>query len=311
MERSFVFEEAPFAECHASTVVEVGPGNLLCAWFAGTAEGKKDVGIWLSHWDGGQWSEPREIAADPRQPCWNPVLFRTTEDETLLFYKAGPSPSNWTGLLKRSTDGGQTWSEPEWLPAGILGPIKNKPAQLESGEILCGSSVESYQAWACWAEITPDAGRTWSKHGPIFVPGKPFGIIQPGVVDLGGGRIRFFCRSRGMGRIVTASSADGGRTWSEATLTDLPNPNSGIDALSFDDGRVALIYNHSDNARHPINLAASSDGGDTWGDPLILEDEEGELSYPAIIQASDGVLHMTYTWHRQRIRHVIVQPTEL
>lgn len=311
MEHGFVFESAAFASCHASTVVEAGEGNLLCAWFGGTQEGHKDVGIWLSRWNGSEWSEPVEVASEPEQPCWNPALFRTREGETLLFYKAGPSPSNWTGLLKRSTDEGATWSEAEWLPAGILGPIKNKPAQLESGEILCGSSVESYRAWACWAEITPDVGRTWSKHGPIAVPGQPYGIIQPGVVDLGGGRVRFLCRSRGIGRIVTASSTDAGRTWSEATLTELPNPNSGIDALGFDDGRVGLIYNHSANARHPINLIVSDDGGDSWGEPLVLEDDEGELSYPAIIQASDGRLHMTYTWRRQRIRHVTVEPSEL
>ena len=308
MVSNFVFREAPFASCHASTIVEAGEGHFLCAWFAGTREGQPDVGIWLAEGDGSTWSEPRQVASDPEQPCWNPALFRTRDGEVLLFYKAGPNPSNWSGVLKRSHDEGQTWGEPEWLPAGILGPIKNKPAQLPSGEIICGSSVESYRLWGCWCEITPDAGRTWSKHGPINVPGHPYGIIQPAVVPLSDTTIRFLCRSRSMKRVVSSISHDAGRTWSEAARTDLPHPGSGIDAVALRDGRVALIYNHTELARHPIHLAFSSDGGESWAPPLTLEDLDGELSYPAIIEASDGRLHMTYTWRRERIRHVIVEP---
>jgi predicted neuraminidase len=311
MQSRFVFEDAPFLSCHASTIVEVSEGRFLCAWFGGSREGQPDVGIWLAEFAGGAWSPPRLVASDPEQPCWNPALFHTRAGETLLFYKAGPRPSNWSGLLKRSIDGGRTWSEAEWLPAGILGPIKNKPVELETGGIVCGSSVESWRLWACWCEITPDAGRTWSKHGPIQVPGRPYGIIQPAALDLGGGHIRFLCRSHGMRRIVCADSLDGGRTWGDAFLTSLPNPGSGIDATRLADGRVALIYNHTETDRTPLNVAASEDGGDTWTPPLVLEDEPGEYSYPAIIQASDGSIHMTYTWRREQIKHAVISPSEL
>ncbi|MBM3502149.1 MAG: neuraminidase (sialidase) [Armatimonadetes bacterium] len=311
MQSRFVFEEAPCPACHASTIAEVGPGRFLCAWFGGTQEGEKDVGIWVAELAGDAWSPPRLVARDPEQPGWNPVLFHTRAGETLLLYKAGPRPSNWSGLLMRSRDGGETWSEPEWLPAGILGPIKNKPVELESGEIVCGSSVESWRLWACWCEITPDAGRTWSKHGPIGVPGRPYGIIQPAVLDLDGGRVRFLCRSHGMRRIVCADSLDGGRSWGDAFLTDLPNPGSGIDAVRLADGRIALIHNHTTTDRTPLNVAVSEDGGDTWGPPLVLEDEPGEYSYPAIIQASNGAVHMTYTWRRERIKHAVLAPGEL
>ncbi len=307
----FIYDEAPFPSCHASTLVETEPGRLLCAWFGGTDEGEKDVAIWLSEWDGAAWSAPREVARDPKEPCWNPVLFHTRAGETLLFYKAGPSPQTWSGLMVRSADRGVTWGAPEWLPAGILGPIKNKPIELDDGSIVCGSSVESYGLWGCWAEITPDAGHTWAKHGPINVPGQLNGIIQPAMLDLGEGRIRILCRSRSMGRIVTATSADAGRTWTDAELTGLPNPNSGIDAVMLRDGRAVLVYNHTEQDRHPINLAVSADGGATWGTPLTLEDGDLEFSYPAVIQTSDGMIHISYTWDRVRIRHVVVDPARL
>ena len=126
----FLYEKAPFPECHASTIAETKTG-LVAAWFGGTAEKHPDVGIWISRHDGKAWSAPVEVAngvesAEKRYPCWNPVLFQmppaapapgapNTEAKPgplLLFYKVGPSPSTWWGMLTRSTDDGQTWSTP-------------------------------------------------------------------------------------------------------------------------------------------------------------------------------------------------------
>jgi predicted neuraminidase len=94
------------------------------------------------------------------------------------------------------------------------------------------------------------------------------------------------------------------------TLTDLPNPNSGIDAVTLKDGRHLLIYNHTVKGRSPLNLAASADGH-RWQAALTLENEPGEYSYPAIIQTADGLIHMVYTWKRQKIRHTVVDPAKL
>ena len=130
------------------------------------------------------------------------------------------------------------------------------------------------------------------------------GIIQPSVVSLGGKRLRFYARSTAsIGKICIADSTDGGITWTQARPIDLPNPNSGIDALALRDGRVVLVYNHSSTERTPLNLAVSKDG-EHFRMFYTLEDEAGEYSYPAIIQARNGDLHITYTWRRQRIRHV-------
>src|SRR4051812_15718656 len=76
----FVFEQAPFASCHASTIAET-PGGLVAAWFGGTREGAEDVTIWLARRASGRWTAPVEVADGKQEdgrrfPCWNPVLFQ-------------------------------------------------------------------------------------------------------------------------------------------------------------------------------------------------------------------------------------------
>jgi predicted neuraminidase len=191
------------------------------------------------------------------------------------------------------------------LPAGLLGPIKNKPIQLEDGTILAPSSVESYRAWACWIERSTDGGRTWSKHGPLYHRQHAEGIIQPSILRGGDNTLFVLARStRRIGQICRANSADGGLTWSPAEAVEsLPNPNSGIDAVTLADGRHALVHNPTHMGRTPLILSISADDGGTWKTVSVLEDEPGEYSYPAVIQAVDGSVHTTYTWRRQKIRH--------
>jgi predicted neuraminidase len=307
----FIFEKAPFPSCHAATLVEVAPGKLLAAWFGGRAEGARDVKIWSSSFDGKAWSAPRVIAEEPNQPCWNPVLFLTSKKTLLLFYRAGPSPMTWTGYVRRSTDSGRTWAAAEMLPAGILGPIKNKPIELRPGVMLAGTSVESYRAWCAWVERSTDEGKTWQRFGPIAVPGKPYGLIQPTLLRTKRGPLLALCRSRGMGFICQAESRDDGVTWSEAKLTSLPHPGSGIDAVRAADGDFYLVYNHTRAGRSPLNLARSKDDGKTWKIVATLEDALGEFSYPAIIQGGDGKLHVAYTWNRKHIKYLVFEPAKL
>jgi predicted neuraminidase len=306
----FIFERAPFRSCHASTIVETAHNGLLAAWFGGAHEGAGDVAIWMSRYAAGRWSPPQKVADGAGVPTWNPVLFRMRADQIWLFYKLGPSPETWTGAYKVSTDEGRSWSEPTYLPAGLLGPIKDKPLRLAGGDVVAGTSVESYRSWASWVERSSDAGRTWTIHGPIVIPGEPYGLIQPTLVELEPGHLRAFLRSR-QGFIYTADSSDSGLTWGPARPTSLPNPDSGIDCVRLKDGRILMVYNHSSQRRTPLNVAISSDGGETWEPLLELETARGEYSYPAVIQATDGDVHITYTWRRQRIKRAVIPKASL
>ena len=317
--REFVYETAPFASAHATTIVEPKGGGLVAAWFGGTREGNPDVGIWLSRHTGGQWAAPVEVAGGlqpdgTRYPCWNPVLFQPKEGALLLFYKVGPAPSRWWGMLRASQDGGKTWSDARRLPDGILGPVKNKPVQLANGDILCPGSSETPEKASRWRvhfERTSDLGRTWTKVAPAAAPAGPeMNAIQPSILFHGGDRLQAIGRSREK-RLFQTWSGDGGKTWGALTPTDLPNPNSGTDAVTLRDGMHLLVYNPTERGRSPLSVAFSRDGK-TWRDVLVLEDEpKAEFSYPAIIQTGDGLVHITYTWKRLKVRHVVVDPAKL
>lgn len=318
VEESFVYKEGkgPTPECHASTIASTKKGIAL-AWFGGTHEKNKDVVIWFSKQQGKSWSKPKEIAngiinASLRYPCWNPVLFQDRSGPLYLFYKVGPSPVEWWGMMMQSTNGGQSWSKPERIPVPFLGPIKNKPVEINS-VLFCPSSTE-HEGWKIQLEKFDLVSKKWIAHIPIRQEDN-FEVIQPVIFNHPDGKIQFLNRSKN-GAIIETWSTDQGLTWSPLKPTSLPNPNSGIDGLTLSNGKHLLIYNHTGTPpgqwggdRYPLNVAISSDGQD-WKAEYMLENMPGEFSYPAVIQSKDGLIHLCYTYNRKTIKYVKLKPED-
>jgi len=310
----FVYEEAPFESCHASTIA-LTPKGMVAAWFGGTHEKHKDVGIWIARRKEGKWTDPQEVVngvqhADKRYPCWNPVLYYDEEWGLLLFYKVGPNPREWWGEMMVSEDYGETWSFPRRLPEDILGPVKNKPERLANGTLLCPSSTE-HDGWRLHMELTADAGKTWKRVGPL-PSAEELQAIQPSILHHPEGKLQLLCRSKN-NRVLSTWSADQGLTWSPLELTEVPNPNSGIDAVTFGPNQHYMVYNPTETAkgkwggeRYPLVLGFSANGLD-WKPLLTLESEPGEYSYPGIIVGPDNTLHICYTWKRERIKYVRIE----
>ena len=317
----FVYDTASFPSAHASTIVET-PQGMAAAWFGGTDEGDDDVGIWFSLHDGSSWSAPLEVAdgvvGDRDYPSWNPVLFQPDNGPLVLFYKVGPNPREWWGLVRTSLDNGKTWSEETRLPEGVLGPIRAKPVLMADGSLLAGSSTE-HDGWVVQMERlkTPADGQdmwsldwlaspgAWEVVGPLNDAAQ-FEAIQPTILHHSASSLQILCRSR-QDVVTQAWSEDGGASWGDMTASELPNPSAGVDVVRLQDGRFLLIYNPTTDNRRQLALATSTDG-EAWEQVMLLEDSEGEYSYPAIVQSQDGMVHITYTWRRERIKHVVVDP---
>ena len=326
----YPLDNKPTPQCHASTIVET-PSGMVAAFFAGTHENNPDVGIRVSKLVEGKWTWPEEVANGVqtdtlRYPTWNPVLFQPKKGPLMLFYKVGPDPRNWWGMLMTSSDDGKTWSKPSKMGFNdkighLLGPVKNKPIQLDDGTIICPSSTEDENDegdvdWMVHFEMTKDNGKTWEVVGPIN-DGKEFDAIQPSILTYPNGKLQVLCRTR-QNVISESWSENNGKTWSKMTATSLPNPNSGTDAVTLADGRQLLIYNHTTKEgeepknRNMLNLALSDDG-QNWKPVMTLETKPAKAgySYPAIIQTSDGLVHATYTYLRKSVKHVVIDPKKL
>lgn len=300
----FIYETASFPSCHASTVLETENG-LLAAWFGGSYESHPDVSIYCSSWDGTTWSTPT-LAADGivsdslRFPCWNPVLFHLESGAIALFYKVGPNPREWWGEYKISTDEGQTWGQSISLPEGKLGPIKNKPVAVPGGRILYPTSVEyTPDNWKVFIESSRGDLSGWET---TEIDNNGFNAIQP-TLFLHKHSLEMLCRTQ-EGVLAMAESRDYGRSWSPLKGTTIENNNSGVDGIVLKDGLRLLVCNPMREGRNKLVLLGSYNGTD-WQTLYTLEEhDEGEYSYPAIISHADGTVDITYTYRRERIRHV-------
>jgi alpha-L-rhamnosidase len=318
----FINRKAPYPESHAATVAENSAGQIVAAWFGGTKERNPDVCIWVSRLVDGRWTPGVNVANgivndSVRYACWNPVLYQVPGGELQLYYKVGPNVAGWTGKRITSADGGITWSAPVDLPEGYLGPIKNKPVLLADGTLLSPSSTEG-KGWRVHFEQSADFGKTWQKTAPIN-DGTSLHAIQPTILKHRDGSLQILCRTqeRALGE---SWSFDNGRTWAPLSLSGMPNNNSGVDGVTLQDGRQLLVYNHvlpheslarGKGARTPLNIALSDDGK-VWYAAAVLEDSPiGQYSYPSVIQASDGLIHVVYTWRRQAIKHAVLDPKQL
>lgn len=327
LKQEFVFETCPTDMCHASTLLKLQNGDILCAWFGGTKEGNDDVSIWYSRRKKEGWTKPK-IVASGKEPHWNPVFFQMTKDKITLFYKVGRQISKWRTMILESFDNGLTWSAPKEMVAGDeggRGPVRNKPIRLTNGNILAPGSTEN-GIWEAFVDISKDNGQSWEKHSGIgihhltYAEGKRTveqgksdipvseqsfygrGVIQPTLWEDEEKKIHMFLRST-EGKIYCSDSFDFGNTWTNAYKTSLPNNNSGIDIVHKKDGTLVLIYNpvgENWGKRTPISLAVSKDNGNSFEKVMDFHSGEGEFAYPAVIEAEEDIL-VSYTYQRKNI----------
>jgi len=203
-------------------------------------------------------------------------------------------------MYKTSADGGRSWSEGFKIPDNLLGPIKNKPVKLKDGTILYPTSFETPEVWNIYLETSGHDLNNWKK---TEINNNGFNAIQPTVLFYKNGGIQMLCRSKEK-RIVETWSTDQGKSWTPLEATTLLNNNSGIDAVTLNNGLQVLVCNPVEEGRNKLSVLVSDDGR-RWNNLIVLEDQpEGEFSYPAIISGEDNTVHITYTYNREKIKYV-------
>ncbi len=319
-------------QCHAVTLAALPGGDLLAAFFAGTREGFGDTAIWLSRRHDGVWQSPLRLMAEEGLAHWNPVL-HASGHRIWLFYKVGATVHVWITRVTVSDDGGATWSVPRPLVPGETaprGPVKNKLLVLADGAWLAPASTEDDRHWDAFVDRSADEAASWNRcEVPIAHdvhrtaaadapwrglseqalwesdPARTFawdGVIQPSLWQSAPGRVHMLLRST-RGRIFRSDSDDAGLTWRPAYATTLPNNNSGLDLVRLPGGELVLACNPVAGnwaSRSPLVLLVSADNGKSWAQEAVLEDADGEFSYPAVIE-HDGRLLVGYTWNRTDI----------
>lgn len=318
IEKEFIFEEenAATEAVHASTVAFLKDKTVCSAWFGGTKESADDVRIWFSLKKDNKWTTPISIPGNEEIPHWNPVLFVNEKNEIFLYYKVGKTIENWKTFLTVSHDGGKTFDEPfELVPGDIggRGPVKNKILVLSDGRLLAPASIEKSVDWRCFIDMSFDGGLNFEKH-EIPLPDEKneknavIAMIQPTLWESKNGKVHALLRTN-MNYAYRTDSNDYGVTWCMPYITDVPNNNSGLDLAKNKNGFIALVSNPvAENAgkRTPLTVAISNDNGISFAEAAVLEDGEGEFSYPAIIDDED-TFHITYTYKRKTIVYALIK----
>ena len=306
---------------HVASICELPDGRLVATWYAGSREGAGDVAIYLATKAPGdsRWSAPRAIVTRESaardlnryiRKVGNAVVFADGNGRLSLLYVT-VSIGGWSGSslnLTTSSDGGATWTQSQRLTLSpffnLAELVKNAPTPLLYGQWAVPIYHELVSTFpeVLWLEETQNGIRVSKTR----VGAGWFGY-QPALTPLGISTALAVLRNDDEAKTLSiAHTEDGGQTWSTPQSLALPNPDAGLDAIRLSDGRLLLAFNDSTTGRENLRLALSRDDGQTWTRIATVAEEPGaDFSYPFLMQAADGDVHLVYTWKRAAIRHVV------
>lgn len=252
-------------------------------------------------------------------PVWN------WQDNILL--KPGDEFANEVAArFKELPDDGRGWSEyapsyDKMIAEAAKDPKKRsigwmtriKPLITANGRLVLPLYSDGFNF--SMTAISDDDGESW--HPGLPIVGR--GPIQPALAQKKDGAIVAFMRDSGdePARVQRSESKNNGDSWTAAVKTDIPNTAS-VELCVLKDGKWAFLGNDIDDGRYKLTLYLSDDEGKTWKWKTRIEDHPksgGGYSYPCLIQAADGLLHMTYSYHSgdktKSIKYVVVDPAKM
>jgi predicted neuraminidase len=279
-----------------------------------------------------------------------PAILDNRWESALLRYRSAPA-AGWRSGAPPWSDGGVILLRPDnlkekaepfaraalaSLPAGrdrdelaqlidrLSDPLYNRlgwmprahALRLPGGRTLLPLYSDTYSVGL--VAISDDDGVTWRASDPIV----SMGGVQPSLVRKKDGTIVAYMRDNGPPpqRAIVASSGDDGVTWTRGEDSDVPNPGSSLEVVALRDGRWLMVLNDTESGRARLSAWLSEDEGRTWPQRRAIEDTPGgSYSYPSVVQASDGIVHVSYSHvepvpddpgkRREAIKHVVFDAT--
>lgn len=317
-------------QAHCSSIIELPNGIFLTSFYAGTREVSPDSKLYTSIYNlkEKKWETPQVRLNTPNESDGNAILFLDKSGKIWLFnntirksFKKYPRVRNWEATDNKlifSDDFGKSWSDLQaFFPEKIGANFKNKAIYTNAGTILVPMYDDLYKK--SFIVLSKDDGKTWEMSKPIETPSvkdandiPKIGNIQPTLIQKENGAILAYLRPAGFSlnqsRILQSESKDNGLTWSRTRETGFKNPGSGIDMVKLSNGKVVLVYNDNRLLRNKLCVAITEDDCETWSKGKVLEFglPWHEFSYPAVIQDTKWLIHITYTYRRKYIKHVVI-----
>ena len=308
----------PTRQVHAISVANLASAELLALWYGGSREGGRDVALYQSSYREGAWDNP-ELAFSQQQlqrglqrnlkTLGNPVLFQHPQSGRLWLFFVSTSYGGWAGSAVNYVYkdlGADFWSRPQrLLTAPILNLstlVKYQPIALADGGLLLPSYHELIGKYSEVIHLSAD-GRVLNKSRISFARD----AIQPSL-HFDGRSLLALMRNSSEERcckLWSASSVAWRLNFSAPALEPVLNPDSAAHALSLTPRQLLLAYNDDLQGRGQLSLKRYRLDSSGWGDSFALEDNRRErFSYPWLLRAADGSVHLFYTHNREGFAHL-------
>ena len=318
--------EHPGPYKHPASITELDNGDLYLAYYGGSGEYGTDTAVYGARLKAGEsaWSAPRIIADTPDLSEGNPVVWQAPDGVVWLFYvnRYGETWSSARVKGKISKDGAKTWSDSIMLTYEEGTMVRGQPIVLNDGDYLLPLYLETGADRELSAPSTSSfflryhpKNKTWKRTNLIR---SSMGNLQAQAAQLNDNDLVCYLRRGGNyeptdhGYLLRSESHDGGWTWSGATETSFPNPNSAVDFIRLQNGHLLLVYNNNMNDRTPLTVAISTDNDKSYPYRRDIQSGDNTFAYPYAIQTRDGKIHIIYTTdERTVIKHAVFEESAI
>jgi hypothetical protein len=309
MKSDFIYNPVGFdGHVHASSICEHN-GEIYTAWYAYKEKEHEGGQIVVSKYNKttGDWPKGQFILKSTQgASTGNPVIFSYQGSLHIFFVilksfywdsaeiyhvQRDEATKEWGSINKVNT------------PEAMM--IRHRPLVINGKGIVPAYDEKSMST--VLYEFTNEPAN-WSKYSEF--EGQ---YIQGDLIAFNDMEWQMYLRCAGENnKVMKALSTNKGLNWDFARETNLHCPLSGIAAIKLDSGNIIVCNNNTEkHQRWPLSLSISISKGAFFEPTWDVDTSEIELSYPSLLQSSDGKIHLTYTYNRKMIKHIELTEEEL